>query len=213
MFRSAVVVAVFLAVASVACATSVDLNYTNCTAGVCATGTAPYLLTGGSTSTTNDAHFRYQVPDWSSIESSIWHLNSIIIKLDVYDDGDPANEGGAGRLNVDSAGYGATAFGWTSSCHTCNLNGTTAGSPYEVSVTISDPAELAAILAWLEGHNGHLQYSVNAPHGAGNPSGTFYLADAPAVTLDYTTIPEPATLALIGLGLFGISALRKRLSL
>ncbi len=235
MFRSAAVLAIFLLVAALACATPLTLSTTlvadNCMAGPCSSDTSPYsgtyTLISGPTGDPGTGKISFQYDIAATGNKAFWSTVGQITEIDIsYYVADPnmdppAKGTGTGKLNVDADGLAGTSFSLNYSKPNkdtgCTLvtTGAYAGDCW-VSTTINvqqgttAQGELSTILTWLQ-DNGHLRYEINPTGASGN---AFALLGAPQIVIDYTesasTIPEPASFALIGLGLVGIATLRKR---
>jgi hypothetical protein len=68
--------------------------------------------------------------------------------------------------------------------------------------------ETTGPLAWTDLEGGPLNYTVGVyEQGGANASGDF--ADALFANTTFTTIPEPGTFSLVGMGLFGLLAVRR----
>jgi hypothetical protein len=194
MLRTALILAILVTVASLAFATPLTVNYVSCPTGC--TGPAPYY---SDKITNQDVDFRYQVQNWSTAAQ----INSVTVTFQVYDDAsDPVGaKGEAGRadLIVTGPNIPLASFG-------PNLNGITAGHPDTITTTITDPTELAELLTHIDNNNGHFQLQIHSTNG------DYMIVGPGTITMDVNLTPEPASFALIGFGLVGLAALRRKRS-
>lgn len=196
MLRTAFLLAILVTVASLAFATPMTVNYLECELG-CSTPDQPgpyYSVRGGEVSNPN-YYFAYGVTDSSQIES----INSLTITFQVYRTASGTHTGSGILLpnsyNIPLAGFNAAGYG--------------AASPETITYTVTDGTDLSDLLTIIDSHGGDFLFGIRVAAGNGN---NYYIAAPPTITMDATLIPEPASFALIGVGLFAIAALcRKRL--
>jgi hypothetical protein len=136
----------------------------------------------------DSVRFRLSVPDAAKIGS----LNSVRVLVDVYDDGDAANNetgevlfilNGTGQSNFTVASFGS------------GLNGTTSGSSLTVEGWV-ESADFDDVLAEIT-DDGIFFVRLN------RTGGDYFVQDA-TVTIDANLVPEPATAILVGVGLLAV---------
>ncbi|MGA2434018.1 MAG: PEP-CTERM sorting domain-containing protein [Bryobacteraceae bacterium] len=194
MLRTALVLAILVTVASLGFATPLTINYVSCTG--CGGGSAPFYSSASSNPVVD---FTFSVTDYVPIAS----LASVTVTFSVYDSGTPGN------LNVGQSDILAQVPGddvYFASFSMGKHGPFTPGSATVATETVSDTYDMNAILTEIQGNTG--QFTVEI----GQLSGNYFIKGVPTVTMDANYVPEPASFALIGFGLVGLAALRRKRS-
>lgn len=212
MLRTAVLLTIVFCLVPIAGATAITAGYAGCN-GVKPCDTGPYLL-GFNGEVASRWRFDYSIPNREA--QQIAYLDEVVVDLEVFD-----RRGGEGRDRADE-GFAINLIvgaDYTLPLYTydpARLDPYTSGDRLLLNLILPD-SDLPAFLAALQGNRGDFGVEVVAT------SGDFWLGErhgSPGekggdpgrfVTLDFQSVPEPATLGIAGIGLIVIClAARKK---
>lgn len=183
-----------LATAPRGMAVPITVNFDRALVEVVGEQPLPILLSGDP----NNLRLRFHVPDAASIVS----INSFQSTIFLYDDGDAGNNEQAENVFVFQVVPRSNIF----LQYNGGLNGYTSGNPYALTANMN-PGDLPDVLLEIQ-DDGYFLLRANR-----NGGDFFVLSATVTIDAELASVPEPATIGLIGLPLAMLSWLKRRQSL
>jgi hypothetical protein len=178
----------------VASAGPVTVNYIEAVVSGPTVVSLPYALGPGAV----NVRLKFFVPEFASLTS----LNSLNVSVNLFDDNDASADNGEVVFALNGAGLPNIVLNSFTT-----LGGFTSGSPYTANSSLTG-TDLTNALTEIQG-DGYFFVRVNR----NPPSSSDFFVQSASVTIDgkVSSVPEPATIGLLGAGLgAGIVLLRRR---